>query len=137
MGMIFHNVGMRGLRQIILITAILALAPVVAAADFLRFVEDLPLAPGLVEDTSASILFDKPNGRIVRARASGRLPPATVVGFYRETLPQLGWQPETKPAKSGRNRASDLRFVRARESLSVEVAADGRGVVVQFAITPR
>ena len=55
------------------------------STEFLRYVEDLPLASGLVEDTSAITVFDKPNGRIVETRASGRLSSvAGVMTFYRE-----------------------------------------------------
>ena len=108
------------------------------STEFLRYVEDLPLAPGLVEDTSAITVFDKPNGRIVETRASGRLSSvAGVMTFYRETLPQLGWM-DTAPASVARAaRVVKLRFVRASEMLSLSVAKDNGGVTVQFTITPR
>lgn len=108
------------------------------STEFLRYVEDLPLASGLVEDTSAITVFDKPNGRIVETRASGRLSSvAGVMTFYRETLPQLGWM-DTAPASASRAaRVVKLRFVRAREMLSLSIAKDNGGVTVQFAITPR
>lgn len=108
------------------------------STEFLRYVEDLPLAPGLVEDTSAITVFDKPNGRIVETRASGRLSSvAGVMTFYRETLPQLGWM-DTAPASVARAaRVVKLRFVRAREMLSLSIAKDNGGVTVQFTITPR
>ena len=125
------------------------------STEFLRYVEDLPLASGLVEDTSAitvfdkpngrivetrasgMAVFDKPNGRIVETRASGRLSSvAGVMTFYRETLPQLGWM-DTAPASASRAaRVVKLRFVRAREMLSLSIAKDNGGVTVQFAITP-
>ena len=108
------------------------------STEFLRYVEDLPLASGLVEDTRAITVFDKPNGRIVETRASGRLSSvAGVMTFYRETLPQLGWM-DTAPASASRAaRVVKLRFVRAREMLSLSIAKDNGGVTVQFAITPR
>ena len=108
------------------------------STEFLRYVEDLPLASGLVEDTSAITVFDKPNGRIVETRASGRLSSvAGVMTFYRETLPQLGWM-DTAPASASRAaRVVKLRFVRAREMLSLSIAKDNGDVTVQFAITPR
>lgn len=133
----WRDIGSRALRRIILSGAIAALATTVTATDFLRFVEDLPLAPGLVEDVAASVVFAKPNGRIVRTRARGLASSATVVSFYRQTLPQLGWQPASGTTKPGQKLVHGLRFVRAREILSVQVRTDGRNSVVQFAITPR
>ena len=133
----WRDIGLRAMQRLILTGVIAALALPVMATDFLQFVEDLPLAPGLVEDVGASVVFDKPNGRIVRTKASGPPPSATIVSFYRQTLPELGWQPDPRSAKPGRNSSTDLRFVRAREILSVRIGSDGRDSVVYFAITPR
>ncbi|MBT6285832.1 MAG: hypothetical protein HOI96_11720, partial [Rhodospirillaceae bacterium] len=36
-----------------------------AQSAYLADVDDLPLAPGLVEDSAARVAFDKPAGRIV------------------------------------------------------------------------
>ena len=108
-----------------------------ASTDFLRFVEDLPLAPGLIEDGSAIVVFDKPNGRIVETRASGQLSSAAaVVDFYRQTLPQLGWKPVAAAINATPNGAIQLNFARAREVLSLLIGTDNGVVVVRFAITP-
>lgn len=93
--------------------------------EFLRDVEDLPLAPGLVEDPAARVAFDKPEGRIVQAAASGRADPAAVRAFYAQTLPALGWQ-------SGPEQA----WGRDGETLRVFVEANGDFVIVRFAIAP-
>ena len=107
------------------------------AAEFLRFVEDLPLAPGLVEDQDTITIFDKPNGRIVETSASGAQSTASVVDFYRQTLPQLGWVPIASVAATKITaRTIRLRFSRAREALSLVVGKENGVVVVRYAIAP-
>ena len=119
-------------RVAVMLLALLLAAPAVPAAPaaaqgpaYLADVDDLPLAPGLVEDTDARVAFDKPEGRIVQAMASGRADPAGVRVFYAETLPGLGWR-----------RAAEGTWTRGPETLRMIVdTRDGR-VVVRFAIAP-
>lgn len=66
--------------------------PAQAATGFLSVADDVPLMPGLTETADTATVFDKPEGRIVTAEASGRVTPAAVRQFYATTLPQLGWQ---------------------------------------------
>ena len=60
-------------------------------ADFVAGTEDVPLMPGLVPVEGASLVFDKPEGRIIEAQARGKLDRAKVREFYGAALPQLGW----------------------------------------------
>jgi hypothetical protein len=48
--------------------------------------------PGLSPVAGSSLVFDKPEGRIVEAEARGKLARAVVRQFYDTTLPQLGWR---------------------------------------------
>jgi hypothetical protein len=67
-----------------------------AAADGPRFLpgfEDLPLMPGLGVVEDATVVFDKPTGRIVEAQAVGGIGAAAVRAFYHDALPELGWAP--------------------------------------------
>ena len=71
------------------------LSPALARDAYLSLAPDIPLAPGLSEFVGGQVVFDKPQGRIVRIEAerletqgAGNGVPA----FYRETLPNLGWQ---------------------------------------------
>lgn len=74
------------------ILSMLVFAPVPAmTADFFRSVDDLPLAPGLMENVDEGVEFDSPAGRIVTAVASGDVRRETVQAFYRKALPGLGW----------------------------------------------
>ena len=99
------------------------LAP--AAPAFLAGFEDVPLMPGLTEDKVAGLLFDKPGGRIVEARASGLVSARAVREFYTETMPQLGW-----------TGIGELRFRREGEMLRLELTGDGRRLRVRFYLSP-
>jgi len=101
-------------------------APAIAQGPaYLADVDDLPLAPGLVEDADARVAFDKPEGRIVQAVAGGRADPAAVRTFYAETLPGLGWQPDAEHS-----------WTRGTETLRVDVEAKNGSAIVRFSIAP-
>ncbi|NQV84413.1 MAG: hypothetical protein HQ494_11400 [Rhodospirillales bacterium] len=77
--------------------------------QFITVLDDLPLVPGLVEDTESGTVFDTARGRIVEVFASGALNKSRVLAFYDDTLPQLGWR-----------RVASGVFQREGESLSLE-----------------
>lgn len=98
-----------------------------SAQTFIAGTEDIPLMPGLVEVVGAGLVFDKPDGRIVEAYAEGRgLASVQVLGFYRQTLPQLGWKP-----------ISDLQYQREGEDLRLSISTESNRLVVRFDIAPR
>lgn len=101
-----------------------------AAEQFARSITDLPLMPGLAEQAESTVVFDKPNGRIVEFTATGAVDPEAVIGFYAETLPQLGWRQEQAAPGAA-------RFMREREILSISVAPGGDVTAVQFSLAPR
>jgi len=114
----------------VLMSALIVLAvPTAPAAAqgpvYLVDIDDLPLAPGLVEDAEGRVAFDKPEGRIVQALARGRTNPAGVRAFYAETLPALGWQP-----------GAERTWTRGKETLRMNVDTQDGVVVVRFAIAP-
>ena len=81
-----------------LVPALTALAISLAGAsvvggenEFVGGTGDVPLAPGLIEDSNANVVFDSPTGRIVESYAYGEGAVADVNAFYADTLPQLGW----------------------------------------------
>ncbi|HEX9490811.1 MAG TPA: hypothetical protein VF930_11025 [Stellaceae bacterium] len=80
------------LRRLAFILALLAPATTAFAADFVAGTEDVPLMPGLAAVAGSSVVFDKPQGRIVEAQASGKVSRSAVQSFYGATLPQLGWK---------------------------------------------
>ena len=96
---------------------------------FIEQVTDLPLMPGLSEVKDAGVVFDKPDGRIVEAYAEGDLKRDAVIGFYSDTLPQLGW---TKAKAAG----AAATFRREGENLALDFLDGGGALVVRFTLTP-
>ena len=102
-----------------------AATPARAADAFLTRLEDMPLAPGLSEDTAAGLSFDSAGGRIVEAYARGNLTTDQVLRFYGETLPQLGWTAE-----------NPRLYRRGGERLRLELTPSGQGLTVHYSLSP-
>ncbi len=92
---------------------------------FVAGVEDLPLMPGLAEVRDAGVVFDKPGGRIVESYAEGAVSRTEVIGFYRQTLPQLGW-----------HALGDTAFRREGERLEIVLLGGDGDLVVRFTLQP-
>jgi hypothetical protein len=104
---------------------LLAVAPA-AAEDFVAGTEDVPLMPGLKPLPNSEIVFDKPEGRIVEARAEGATTRAKVEAFYTASLPPLGWKP------SGHD-----QWQRDAERLRLDFAGTSGKLAVGFTLSPR
>ena len=124
----------RLLAGLVLGVAMLALAGVSGPAQaqvqdgaggFVAGIEDLPLMAGLVEDSAAALVFDKPEGRIVEALARGPLERAAVKVFYTATLAELGWRP-----------SGDGGYTREGEALRITISGEDGAVTVHFSLTP-
>lgn len=103
------------------------------ASGYLDAIEDMPLMEGLRETGEGGIVFDKPNGRIVRSVAEGRVPVNDVRKFYIDTLPQLGWVRRQKLELIG----DLLVFRRETERLEIQtVPVPGGMTEVRFSIEP-
>lgn len=97
--------------------------------QYLLEVDDMPLPVGFVEDSAAGMAFDKPEGRIVEAVARGTGSPRQVIAFYRDALPELGWQ-----AVAG---SDGLQWWREGEALRLDIAGSAAGVTVRFHLAPQ
>jgi hypothetical protein len=103
------------------------------ASGYLDAVDDMPLMEGLHETGEGGIVFDKPNGRIVRSIAEGRVSIDAVRRFYVDTLPQLGW----KRARKLELIDDLLVFDRETERLEIEMTKAHDGMTeVRFSIEP-
>lgn len=100
-----------------------------AASGFVDGFEDLPLMPGLSQDPGSATVFDSTAGRIIESYATGRLSQDSVLSFYAETLPQLGWE------AVGVDHAAAI-YRREGEDLRVDVREKGGIVNVHFQASP-
>ncbi len=98
---------------------------VMGGERFLAGVTDLPLMPGLREVEDAALIFDKPDGRLIKAAATGNASEPALWQFYDETLPQLGWR-----------RLGHGHFARDGETLRIVVEKNDSNLTVRFAIAP-
>ena len=107
------------------------LSPALALDAYLSLAPDIPLAPGLSEFDGGQLVFDKPEGRIVRIEAERLEKQGAgdgVPAFYRETLPNLGWQ-----LNDADNSADNvLTFQRGGETLLITM----QGERVVFKLSP-
>ena len=108
------------------LAGLLALHTAPGAEDgFVAGFTDLPLLPGLLVADDATVVFEKPGGRLVRAIAKGDRTEEAFWRFYEETLPELGW----RTVKRG-------KFVRDKENLHIDVEKNESQLIVRFAIAP-
>lgn len=78
---------------------------------FFTALQDIPLKPGLVELSDQTLIFDKPQGRIVESIAeieNGTQDDIRL--YYAQSLPQLGWEQEGKGAYSRKQERLKLTF---------------------------
>ena len=62
------------------------------APQFFTSLQDVPLMPGLRELTDLTVIFDKPEGRIIESVAAmDSLTVDIIRRYYKSSLPQLGW----------------------------------------------
>ena len=103
-------------------------ASTVPAQGYFAGIDDLPLAPGLVERPGERTSFETVAGRIEARGAAGRASREAVTLFYAQTLPQLGWQPQR-----------DGGFARGGERLGLEFSSppeDAGTLLLRILITP-
>jgi hypothetical protein len=117
---------MRALLLLVVLPLFLLAASPLRAEEFVAGTEDVPLMPGLKPVPNSDLVFDKPEGRIVEARAEGATTREKVEAFYAASLPPLGWKP------AGRN-----IWQRDAERLRLDFAGAGNRLAVGFSLSPR
>ena len=95
------------MRTWVFLTTVLFVQPALAQA-FFNAVEDLPLAPGLVQEPDQDVFFDSPRGRIVTVVAYGEGSLAVYRDFYNKALPALGWERQTEGSYRRDNEALNI-----------------------------
>jgi hypothetical protein len=97
-----------------------------AAPAFVAGTEDVPLMPGLRNQESTLVVFDKPQGRIVEIEARGKVTRAAAEKFYAASLPPLGWVAD-----------GTLRWRRDGEGLRLDIKGHDGDLRVGFSLAPR
>lgn len=93
---------------------------------FFSSLPDMPLMEGLTELEDQTIIFDKPEGRIVESVAlMDHQSPGDVLQYYKDTLPQLGWA-----------RIGDQVYKREQEFLTLTAEAGQGGHFLRLRIAP-
>ncbi|WP_417430532.1 hypothetical protein [Kiloniella sp.] len=101
----------KALFGLVLGGALMVASPVLASeGGFFTGSGGVPIVPGMEEMEELGVVFDKPEGRIVEAFASGHLSQVDVREFYGRALPQLGWDV-----------VGEGLFVREGEVLKIEI----------------
>lgn len=106
------------------------LMPVAQRADgtlFFETLQDVPVMPGLTELEDYTLVFDKPEGRIIEmvAKIDGASV-RDVRDYYRRSLPQLGWV-----------MASQDNYMRGEEHLSLNFESEQNDSFLRMTVQPR
>lgn len=109
------------------------------SARYLTGMGDVPVMPGLAPAEEAPLVFDKPAGRIAQSVMAGAVDRQSVLAFYNQTMPQLGWK------RSAERAGAATSFVREGEELRLEFVEPARGAaapragatIVRFSLIPR
>ena len=116
---------LRGGWPVVIAAALLFLSQPALTQAFFQAIEDLPVAPGLMEAADEGVSFDSPRGRIATVVAFGTGDKATYSGFYAKALPALGWK-----------RLSENNYRRDGEAMSLEFKWRGSRTEVRIRVVP-
>ena len=85
---------------------------------------------GLAEVRGSTLVFSKPQGRIVEVIAEGveneEINKEKILAFYKQTLPQLGWILTGK-----------FSWERESEQLFIKVSFEGKNLRAEFVLLPK
>ena len=97
--------------------------------EFLDCIDDVPLIEKLYEINGSCFHFDSDEGRVANVEATGFIEKYELFAYYKDILPQLGWQINESASQS------ILKFNRGREMLRITVSkAEDKIVVIFFSI---
>ncbi len=81
------------MKQILSFILFLSLISLPVKAEFVEGLEDIPLPEGLMQIENGNLNFGNEEIRFIESYlSSSTLDYANVCRFYKETLPQMGWQ---------------------------------------------
>ena len=104
---------MKKLLYILISIMFLTMSMSTANAAFVEGLEDIPLPEGLNQIENGNLNFGNEEIRLIEAYlTSSDLKFEQVIGFYKETLPQMGWQIK-------KQRKNKILFEREGETLEI------------------
>lgn len=122
------------LRAVFFVLFIVVAAPAGAQAQEPRFfseLNDIPLMPGLYELAEDTVVFDKPEGRIIESAAASETETINKINeFYDSALPQLGWIRVAAPD-------GGAAYIRQDEALRLRLETREGVNVVKLMVSPR
>lgn len=93
-------------------------------------IEGVPLMPGLAELVDDTVVFDKPEGRIIDASASGAVLLRDAYAYYQGALGETGWTPLLRKVVDG------ILVVRGGEVLHLRLRREDGETAVHFSLSP-
>lgn len=116
---------MRFFTLILLFLFFLGIGHLARAEGYFAAQPDLPIAPGLIEDTAAGLTFDPGIVRILDLVAAGPAKTSDIQRFYADTLPMLGW-----------DKTSGNTYAREGEVLQLGITPENGRTIVKIRIEP-
>lgn len=81
------------MKKVLILVILIMLAAAPSRAAFVEGLEDIPLPDGLTQVENGNLSFGNEEIRLIEAYlTSTKLSFENICHFYKETLPQLGWQ---------------------------------------------
>lgn len=122
-------------RAYFIATLLLGVSVASAQDDFVDLplvagIEGVPLMPGLVELADDTVIFDKPEGRIIDATALGAISLRDAYTYYHGALIETGWTPLLRKVIDG------ILMVRGGEVLHVRLRREAGETAVHFSLSP-
>ena len=94
-------------------------------SDTISFIDDIPVMESMNVEPDFSFSFDSPSGRIIILIATSDEKEESVVRFYEEIMPQLGWM------------MTDSKYLRGSEKFELLSSNNQNGIIWRLSITPK
>ena len=94
-------------------------------SDTISFIDDIPVMETMNVEPEFSFSFDSPSGRIIILIATSDEKEESIVRFYNEIMPQLGWI------------MTDSEYLRGSEKFELLSSNNQNGIIWRLSITPK
>ena len=94
-------------------------------SNTISFIDDIPVMETMNVEPEFSFSFDSPSGRIIILIATSDEKEESIVRFYDEIMPQLGWI------------MTDSEYLRGSEKFELLSSNNQNGIIWRLSITPK